>query len=334
MELTTKYLGLRLAHPFVAGASPASDTVERCVRLERGGAAAIVLRSMFEEQIDRDALAHHQAEVGHADAHHEARSYLPMVDDCVFGPDEYLAHLRAVKRAVSVPVIASLNGTTQGGWIDYARTIDAAGADALELNLYAVATDPGESGDELETRALAIVQAVRRAVRMQVAVKLSPFYTSLANFALRLRQAGADALVLFNRFFEPDLDLEQLQVTTSMELSDSRELRLRLRWLALLSGQGDGGLAVSGGVHTVRDAVKAILCGADVVQLVAATLRGGPDVFGQLRDGLWRWLEENGYRSLGQMRGSMNAQRSPDPKAYERANYLRALQTWRGELES
>lgn len=169
---------------------------------------------------------------------------------------------------------------------------------------------------------------------MQVAVKLSPFYTSLANFALRLRQAGADALVLFNRFFEPDLDLEQLQVTTSMELSDSRELRLRLRWLALLSGRSDGGLAVSGGVHTVRDAVKAILCGADVVQVVAAALRTGPEVFGQLRDGLWRFLEENGYRSLGQMRGSMNSARSPDPKAYERVNYLRALQTWRGELGS
>lgn len=329
MELKTHYLGLVLPHPFVAGASPGSDTVARCQQLEQGGAAAIVLRSLFEEQIDRDALAHHQAEVGHADAHSEARSYLPMGDDCVFGPDEYLEHLRQVKRAVTVPVLASLNGCTHGGWIDYARAIDAAGADALELNLYAVATDPSECGDELETRACAIVQAVRRAVRMQVAVKLSPFYTSLVNFALRLRHAGAEALVLFNRFFEPDIDLETLQVTTAMELSDSRELRLRLRWLALLSGQSECELAVSGGVRTVPDAVKALLCGADVVQVVGEALRRGPGVFGSLRDGLAAWLEEHGYASLRQLRGSMDASRSPDPKAYERANYLRALQTYR-----
>jgi dihydroorotate dehydrogenase (fumarate) len=331
MELRTDYLGLVLPHPFVAGASPGSDTEARCVQLEQGGAAAIVLRSLFEEQIDRDALAHHQAEVGHADAHSEARSYLPMGDDCVFGPDEYLEHLRQVKRAVTVPVLASLNGHTDGGWIDYARAIDAAGADALELNLYAVATDPGESGDALETRACAIVQAVRRAVRMQVAVKLSPFYTSLSNFALRLQHAGADALVLFNRFYEPDIDLETLQVTTAMELSDSRELRLRLRWLALLSSQSECELAVSGGVRTVPDAVKALMCGADVVQVVGEALRRGPGVFGGLRDGLAAWLEEHGYASLRQLRGSLDATRAVDPKARERASYLRALQAYRGE---
>lgn len=331
MELKTDYLGLVLPHPFVAGASPGSDTVARCVQLEQGGAAAIVLRSLFEEQIERDALAHHQAEVGHADVHLDTRSYLPMGDDCVFGPEEYLEHLRQVKRAVAVPVLASLNGCTTGDWIDFARAIDAAGADALELNLYAVATDPSESGDELEDRACAVVQAVRRAVRMQVAVKLSPFYTSLANFALRLQHAGADALVLFHRFYEPDIDLETLQVTTATELSDSRELRLRLRWLALLSGQGECELAVSGGVRTVPDAVKALLCGADVVQVVGEALRRGPGVFASLRDGLAAWLEEHRYASLRHLRGSLDATRAVDPKARERASYLRALQAYRGE---
>jgi hypothetical protein len=209
------------------------------------GAAAIVLRSLFEEQIDQDALAHHQAETGTPTRTAKRAATCRWPTTACSARTSTWRTCAQVKRAVSIPVIASLNGYTQGGWIDYARTIDAAGADALELNLYAVATDPGESGDELETRALAIVQAVRKAVRMPVAVKLSPFYTSLANFALRLRQAGADALVLFNRFFEPDLDLEAARGATSMELSDSRELLLRLRWLALLSGQGDCGLAVS-----------------------------------------------------------------------------------------
>ena len=331
MDLSTKYLGLPLPHPFVAGASPLADTVDRCRRLEDAGIAAIVLRSLFEEQIDLEALAHHQAEHGHADAHGEARSYLPAADECVFGPDEYLDHLRAVKHAVGVPVIASLNGHSEGGWLDYSRRIDAAGADALELNLWAVAADASESGAEIEERALAIVRAVRSAVRMPVAVKLSPFHTSLANFALRLQAAGADGLVLFNRFFEPDVDVEALELRPHLELSTSHELPLRLRWLALLSGQVDCSLAVSGGVHTDRDAIKAILCGAHAVQLVAAVLRGGTRRIGELRDGVARWLEENGYASLRQMRGSMDQGRSPDPAALERVHYMRLLQTYRAQ---
>jgi len=331
MDLSTKYLGLSLPHPFLAGASPLADTLDRCRRLEDAGVAAIVLRSLFEEQIDQEALAHHQAEFGHSDAHGEAMSYLPVADDCVFGPDEYLEHLRAVKKAVAVPVIASLNGYTEGGWLDYAKRIDQAGADALELNLYSVATDAGESGSELEDRSVSIVQTIKRSVHMPVAVKLSPFYTSLAHFALRLQAAGADALVLFNRFFEPDVDIEALELRTRLELSDSSELPLRLRWLALLSGQLRCRLAVSGGVHTPRDAIKAILCGAHAVQLVAALLRGGVQQVGKLRDGVASWLEENGYTSLQQMRGSMDHSRSPDPKVLERVHYMRALQTYRME---
>jgi dihydroorotate dehydrogenase (fumarate) len=331
MDLSTRYLGLSLPHPFVAGASPLADSVDRCRRLEDAGIAAIVLRSLFEEQIDQEALAHHESALSHADAHGEAVSYLPTVEGCVFGPDEYLEHVRAVKKAVGVPVVASLNGYTQGGWIEHARRIDEAGADALELNLYLVATDPGESGAEIEERACEIVRAIKQAVHIPVAVKLSPFFTSLANVALRLQSAGAEGFVLFNRFFEPDVDIEALEVRTHMELSDSHELLLRLRWLALLSGHLRCSLAVSGGVHTARDAIKSVMCGASAVQLVAALLKGGVGRIGELREGVASWLEDNGYTSLRQMRGSMDAGRTPDPKAFERVNYMRTLQTWRAE---
>lgn len=331
MDLSTKYLGWSLPHPFLAGASPLCDSLDRIKRLEDAGVAAVVLRSLFEEQLDHEALAHWHAEHLHADSHGEASSYLPAPEGVVFGPDEYLDYLRQVKKAVGVPVIASLNGYTHGGWIEYAKGIDQAGADGLELNLYSVATDGGESGVEIEDRACAIVQAVRQAVRMPIAVKLSPFYTSLPNFALRLQAAGADGLVLFNRFFEPDIDIEALEVRSHMELSSSHELLLRLRWLAILSGQLRCGLAVSGGVHTARDAIKAVMCGAHAVQLVAALLKGGVGKLTELRAGVARWLEENGYHSLQQMRGSMDSSRTPDPKAFERGNYMRLLQTWRAE---
>jgi len=331
IDLSTSYLGFSLPHPFVAGASPLGDDLDRVKRLEDAGVAAIVLRSLFEEQIDQEALAHHHAATAHEDAHGEATSYFPDPGACVFGPDEYLEHVRKVKKAVAVPVIASLNGYTRGGWIDYARRIDEAGADALELNLYSVATDGGESAQEREEEAYAIVRDVRKAVRMRVAVKLSPFYTSLANFALLMQSAGADGLVLFNRFFEPDIDIEALEVRTHMELSSSHELLLRLRWLAILSGQLRCSLACSGGVHTARDAIKAVMCGAHAVQLVAALLRGGPARLTDLRNGVASWLEQNGYRSLRQMRGSMDSSRAPDGKAFERGNYMRLLQTWRSE---
>lgn len=329
MDLSTQYLGLTLPHPFVAGASPLADTVERCQRLADAGIAAIVLRSLFEEQIDLEALAHHQAVFGHADTHGEALSYLPAADDSVFGPEEYLSHLQAVKAAVTVPVIASLNGYTEGGWTEHARRIEQAGADALELNLYAIATDPGESSAELEDRAVAIVRQVTQSLTIPVAVKLSPFYTSLVHFALRLQAAGAAGLVLFNRFFEPDVDLEALEIKTHLELSHQSELLLRLRWLALLSGQVDTSLAVSGGVHSATDAIKSVMCGAHAVQLVTALLKGGTGKVASLRDEVARWLEDHGYQSLRQMRGSMDSSRTPDPKALERVNYMRTLQTYR-----
>ena len=329
MDLTTKWLGFSLPHPFVAGASPLADSIDRVRRLEDAGIAAIVLRSLFEEQIDQEALAHHHALAASAESHGEALSYFPDPDGCVFGPEEYLTHLQQVKQAVAVPVIASLNGYTSGGWTGYAKRIAEAGADALELNLWYVATDTADSGGELEAEAFALVRGIRQTLPIPVAVKLSPFYTSLPNFALRLQAAGAAGLVLFNRFFEADLDIEALEVRPHLELSHPHELLLRLRWLAILSPQLDCDLAVSGGVHTARDAVKAIMCGADAVQLVAALLKGGVGRLTELRSGLAQWLEQNGYHSLAQMRGSMDISRTPDPKAFERANYMRVLQTWR-----
>lgn len=327
MDLSTKYLGWTLPHPFLVGASPLCDDLDHVRELADAGVSGIVLRSLFEEQIDREAVAHWAAE--HPDQVPVRRPRKGA--EALFGPDEYLDYLQKVKKAVAVPVVASLNGCTQGGWIDFAKGIDQAGADALELNLYGVATDPGESSVEIEDRACAIVRAVKQAVRMPVAVKLSPYYTSLPNFALRLQSAGADALVLFNRAYEPDVDIEAREVRPYLELSTSHELLLRLRWLSILSGQLRIPLAVSGGVHTPRDVIKAVMCGASGVQLVAALLRGGPESVIELRSGVARWLEENGYRSLQQLRGALDTCRKPDPKAFERDNYVKLLQSWKPE---
>jgi dihydroorotate dehydrogenase (fumarate) len=331
MDLSTTWLGFSLPHPFLAGAGPVADDLDRVRRLEDAGIAAIVLRSLFEEQLDTEALAHHGGTAASQDPSGEALSYFAEPDGCLFGPDEYLEHLRRVKEAVRVPVIASLNGYTQGGWIDYARQIARAGADALELNLYGVATDTGESSAELEAEALQMVREVRRAVRLPLAVKLLPYYTALPNFARLLQEAGTDGLVLFNRCFEPDVDLEALEVRPHLELSNSHELLLRLHWLAILSGQLDCDLAISGGVHSARDAIKAVLCGAGAVQLVAALIRGGPGALTELRTGVEQWLEENGHQSLAQLRGRMDLRRTPDPKVFERGNYMRILQAWRLE---
>jgi len=328
MDLSTSYLGLDLPHPFIAGASPLADTLDSVRRVEDGGASAVVMRSVFEEQITAEALATHAATEVHAESFAEATTYFPDPVDFVMGYQEYLEHLRRAKEAVDIPVIASLNGTTLGGWLDYARSMEQAGADALELNVYYVATDPGETGQSIEQRVIDMVSAVKRSIRIPVAVKLSPFYTSFANFAKRLDDAGADGLVLFNRFFEPDIDIEELVVRPHLELSKSAELLLRLRWLAVLSGTVNASLAVSGGVHTSLDAIKAIMCGAGAVQLVSALLKHGPQHLQGIQQEIVGWMDVHEYDALDQMRGSMNVQRCPDPKMMERANYMHMLQTW------
>jgi len=329
MDLSTPYLGFTLPHPLIPGASPLSADFDTVRRLEDAGAAAIILPSLFEEQITAEALGtvHHM--LVHEDSHAEALSYFPLAEEYAMGPARYLEHVRRVSEAVQVPVIGSLNGTSPEGWLEYARRIQDAGADALELNFYHVATDPSESGAAIEQRLLDVVRAVKAHVSIPVAVKLSPFFSSLANVAQQLDQAGADGLVLFNRFYQPDIDPDALEAVSRLHLSDSSDLLLRLRWLAILSGHVRASLAATGGVHTAVDAVKAVMSGAHAVQTVAALLIHGPAHLTRVRHELSQWLEEHEYESLAQARGSMSLFRCPDPEAFERGNYMKILQTWK-----
>ncbi len=330
MDLATRYLGLDLPHPFMPGASPLADDLDTVRRLEDAGAAAIIMRSLFEEQIRRERWRTLLDLEAHVDAFAEATSFLPRPEEFSLGPHEYLDHLRRIKEAVHVPVVASLNGVTPSGWLEYAALVEQAGADALELNVYHVATDPTEDGASVERRIVDIVREVRRSVTIPVAVKLSPFHSSLPHLARALEAAGARGLVLFNRFYQPDIDPEALDVVPRLVLSNSNELLLRLRWLAVLSGRTDLDLACSGGVHSGVDAVKAIMAGATAVQVVSALLRDGPVRLAEIRGEAEAWLEGHEYTSLAEARGSMNLSRCPDPAAFERGNYMRVLQSWRG----
>jgi dihydroorotate dehydrogenase (fumarate) len=328
MNLSTTYLGFELPHPLIPGASPMTANLDTVRRLEDAGAPMVVMHSLFEEQILREEIALTRSIETPKESYAEALSYFPEPDDFELGPDEYLEQLRRVKRAVSVPVIASLNGVSPGGWIRYARLIQQAGADGLELNLYEVAADPTEAGEKVERRQLDVIWSVKEAVTIPVAVKLSPFYSSLANFVQRIESTGADALLLFNRFYQPDLDIENLEVLRQLSLSESSELLLRLRWLAVLYGKIGTPLAVTGGVHTAVDVIKSVMAGASACQMVSALLWRGPQHLRTVREELACWLEEHEYESLRQMQGSMSLQRVPDPGAYERANYAKILQTW------
>jgi len=328
MDLSTTYMGLELPNPLMPGASPLADDLDAARQLEDAGAAAIVMHSLFEEQIVGEQLATHHATDPHEESFAEALSYTPSPEAFALGPDEYLEQLARLKQAIDIPVIGSLNGTTPGGWLEYASLIEEAGADALELNVYAVATDPAQPARGLEQATLDLVRAVKGRVNVPVAVKLSPFYTSLPHFAAQLDSAGADALIIFNRFYQPDIDVDELEVRHQLRLSDSSELLLRLRWLAILSGCVSSSLAVSGGVHCGLDAVKAVMCGAHAVQMVSALLQFGSDYLGRVREDIREWLEQNEYDSLRQMQASMDLTRCPDPSAYERANYIRVLQSW------
>jgi dihydroorotate dehydrogenase (fumarate) len=333
MDLSTRWLGLRLKNPLIVGASPMVDDLDTVRRLEDAGAAAIVLHSLFEEQIRREQLAAFQNFEAYEESSAEALSYFPAPDDLPLGPDAYLELIRKVKAAVEVPVVASLNGATAGGWLQYARLMENAGADALELNVYFLATDLYESGAAIERRTAAMLRMVKEAVSIPVAVKLSPYYTSLAYFAQRLAREGADGLDLFNRFYQPDLDVEALEVQRTLRLSDASELPLRLRWLAILSGRVKATLVATGGIHTALDAVKTLMAGAHAVQMVSALLKHGPEYLRLVRDELARWMTEHGYESVDSMSGSLSLTRCPDPAAYERANYIHLLQSWRAPAE-
>ncbi|MEW5981905.1 MAG: dihydroorotate dehydrogenase-like protein [Acidobacteriota bacterium] len=328
MDLQTTYLGLTLAHPVMPGASPMVDHLDMVRRLEDAGASAITMHSLFEEQITREQLGmvYHMELLDHGSA--EALSYFPHADEFRLGPHDYLEQIRRIKEAVRIPVIASLNGTTAEGWLEYARLIQHAGADALEINVYHVATDPRESGQAVERRVVDIARTVKESTSLPVSVKLSPFYSSVAHLAGQLDALGVEGLVLFNRFYQPDIDLAELNVVPSLSLSSSQDLLLRLRWLAVLYGRVSATLAVTGGVHSPLDVLKAVMAGASAVQTVSSLLKNGPGHIRTLVDGVRAWLEEHEYESLRQALGSMGLERSPNAAAFERANYMRVLNAW------
>jgi dihydroorotate dehydrogenase (fumarate) len=329
MNLETTYMGLKLAHPLMSGACPLAEDLDTARQLEDAGASAIVMRSLFEEQIEGE----HYASVRHfemyADVFAEASSFFPETGEFHFNPDAYVEHIGRLKRAVKVPVIGSLNGFSLSGWLRYAKLIEQAGADALELNVYHIATQASETSESIELRTREIAREVRQAVKIPVAVKLSPFFTSIPNLARELRTVGVDGLVLFNRFYQPDIDLNLLTVMPKLHLSDSSELLLRVRWLAILSGRSTASLACSGGVHIAIDAIKAIMAGAHAVQVVSALLKYGPRHLKTMLNELIAWMIDNEYESVRQMQGSLSLARCPDPASFERGNYMRVLNSWR-----
>lgn len=329
MNLNTTYLGFNLPHPLIAGASPMVDDLDTVKRLEDAGVAAIVMHSLFEEQITREQWGTILDMELHNANSAEALSYFPAPDEFRLGPQNYLEQLRKIKAAVAVPVIASLNGTSATGWLDYAKQLEQAGADAIELNVYYMPTTLEETSFQVESRTLAVLQMVKSAVKVPVAVKLSTFHTALPHFAQELTEAGADGIVLFNRFLQPDIDLEHLSAEATLRLSSPVELLVRLRWLAILHGQVKVPMAVSGGVHSAMDAMKAIAAGASAVQLVSALLAKGPEHLNTVREEMIHWMEEHEYESLQQMLGSMSLRKCPNPLAFTRANYMRMLQGWR-----
>ena len=329
MNLSTSYLGLELTSPYIAGASPMSAQLDYVKRLEEAGCAAVVLPSLFEEQI---TLAT-SGTIRHRDPFDPqmagAIESFPAAEDYAFQPDEYLNQLRLVKRAVSIPVIASLNGTTAEAWLRHAVKLQDAGADALELNMYQVVTGLDAAGMAIESQLRDVVHEMKRLLRIPIAIKLTPFYTAFGNVARQLDRAGADGLVMFNRFYQPDIDIKTMSTVPSVELSRSAELLLRLHWLANLYGRLDADLAASGGIETPDDGIKALLAGADAVQLVSAILRHGPGHFKMMRQGLERWMEWHHFNGLDEVRGRLSTSGLEDPEAVERANYIRTLQSWK-----
>ena len=328
VDLTTTYLGMKLKNPLVASSSPLTQKVETAQQLEQAGVSAVVMYSLFEEQIIHESLKLHNDLMRGTESFAEALTYLPEVGQYSIGPDTYVDNVRKIKRAINVPVIASLNGVSTGGWIEYARKIEQAGADALELNLYYLATDPDLTSSELEDTYTTLVSDVRKQVRFPIAVKLSPFFTALPNFARRLVEAGANGLVLFNRFYQPDLDLELLEVVPNLVLSNSHELRLPLRWIAILYGRVQADLALTSGVHNGMDVLKAMMAGASVTTVTSEFLQRGvgrvPDMLKEIET----WMGDHEYVSIAQMRGSMSQQAVAEPAAFERANYMKVLSSY------
>ncbi len=326
MDFTTKYLGLTLKNPLVVSASPLSEDLAKIKKMEAAGAAAIVMHSLFEEQleIDSEALDRSLTMGGSA----EAASYFPNIDTYRVGPEAYLENLAKAKAAVKIPIIASLNGASAGGWTSYAKKMQEAGADAIELNIYTIPTDPRVTAAEIEQRYCDLVRDVKASVRIPVAIKLGPYFSAMVNMAFQLDQAGADGLVLFNRFYQPDFDLEALEIVPSLQLSTSYELLLRLHWVAILHGRVRPDLAITGGVHTSYDVLKAMMAGAQVAMMASAILKRGIEYIGTVLGELETWMDEHEYESIRQMQGSMSQKSVADPKSFLRANYLKVLSSY------
>ncbi len=327
IDLKTNYLGLQLRTPLVASASPLSQELDGIRRLEDAGASAVVLYSLFEEQLRQESfeLEYHLTES--TDSFAEASSFFPQPNEFHLGPEGYLNHIRRAKNAVKVPIIASLNGTTVGGWTQYAKLIEQAGADALECNIYSIAADPDLTSLEIEKEYLDILKAVKSVVKIPVAIKLSPYFSNMANMAKRLDEAGANALVLFNRFYQPDINLEELEIQPNVLLSGPQAMRLPLTWIGILYGRVRANLAATSGVHGSEDVVKLLMVGADVTMLCSALLRNGIDHLRKVEAGLLEWMEKHEYESVQQMKGSMSQIHCPNPSAFERAQYMKAVKS-------
>ena len=329
MDLTTRYLGLELKNPIVPSAGPLSHTLDSMKRLEDAGAAAIVMYSLFEEQI-----AHDSAELNHylsygTESYAESLTYFPEPKEYNVGPDEYVELVRKAKESLSIPVIGSLNGITPGGWVSFAKRIEEAKADAIELNVYYIPTDPHLTSLDVEDRYLEVLHEVKRTVRIPVAMKLSPCFSSFAHMAQRLDTAGADGLVLFNRFYQPDIDLENLEILPRVLLSTPMAMRLPLRWIAILYNRVRGSLAATSGIHAAEDVIKMLMVGADVTMMCSALLKNGPNHITKVLTDMNTWMLEHEYASVQQMKGSMSQRAVPDPAAFERANYMKALNTYK-----
>jgi dihydroorotate dehydrogenase (fumarate) len=329
MDLSTKYLGLSLKSPLVVSPSPLTEEVGNIKQMEDAGAAAVVIHSLFAEQLMMEKEELDQALTQGTDSFAEALTYFPEMEEYKLGPDEYTDLIRKAKEAVDIPIIGSLNGVSTGGWIDYAKKIEEAGADALELNIYYLPTDPSMTSAKLDQMHVDLVRGVKDSVGIPLAVKLGPFFSSMPSVAVELDKAGADALVLFNRFYQPDIDIDKLEVVPNLVLSTSDELRLRLRWVAILYGHIEADMAITGGVHTPEDVVKAMMVGAKVAMMTSAVLANGIDHLGKVRDGLSKWMEKHDYDSVAKMQGTMSQKKVAEPAAFERANYMKVLHSYR-----
>ena len=331
-DLRSRYLGLELNNPVVAAASPMTSSIESLKRLEDAGVAAVVLPSLFEEQIEHEEMASHNLMLSGAELSPEARGFFPEMQNYNTGPDNYLKLIGEAKRALAVPVIPSLNGYTPGGWTRIAKQFEQAGADAIELNIYFLATDQENTSAEIEKRYIDLVASVSSMVSIPVAVKVSPYFSAMANMAARLARAGASGLVLFNRFIQPDILLDELEVAPRLVLSNSDELRLALRWIAILRGRVKASLAATGGAHAAEDVLKLLLAGADCVMVASSLLRKGPNHIATLVSGVEKWMTEREYDSVEQLKGSLSQHSCPDPAAFERSNYMKALTSYTSDL--